>query len=42
VTTAARSSFAATLVFAASVLLLVGNAPVWCLGLALAAAIWRM
>jgi protein-glutamine gamma-glutamyltransferase len=42
VNTAARASFAATLVFAASALLLAGRAPVWCLGLALAAAVWRM
>jgi transglutaminase-like putative cysteine protease len=39
---AARANFAATLVFAASVLLMVGKAPVWCIGIALAAAIWRL
>ncbi len=42
VNTATRSHVAATLVFAASVLLMVGKAPFWCLGLALAAAVWRL
>jgi transglutaminase-like putative cysteine protease len=42
VNVAARSSFAATLVFAASVLIMVGKAPVWCLAIAFAAALWRM
>jgi protein-glutamine gamma-glutamyltransferase len=42
VNAAARASFAATLVFAASVLLMAGKAPVWCLGIALAAAVWRL
>jgi transglutaminase-like putative cysteine protease len=41
-TNAARSTFAATLVFAAAVLLMAGKAPWWCLGIALAAAIWRL
>ena len=40
--TAARSHIAATLVFVASVLLLYGKAPVWCLVIALAAATWRL
>jgi transglutaminase-like putative cysteine protease len=39
---AARSSIAATLVFVASVLLVVGDVPVWCLAIALAAALWRL
>ena len=42
VSTAARSHIAATLVFVASVLLLYGKAPVWCLVIALAAATWRL
>ena len=42
VNTAARSHIAATLVFVASVLLLYGKAPVWCLVIALAAATWRL
>jgi transglutaminase-like putative cysteine protease len=41
-TPAARASFAATLVFAASVLLMLGKAPHWCIAIALAAAIWRL
>ncbi len=39
---AARSHIAATLVFVASVLLLYGKAPAWCLVIALAAATWRL
>jgi transglutaminase-like putative cysteine protease len=38
----ARSHVAATLVFAASVLLMVGKAPAWCLAIAAAAAVWRL
>ena len=37
-----RSHIAATLVFVASVLLMVGKAPAWCLAIALAAALWRL
>lgn len=37
-----RSQLAATLVFAASVLLVVMQAPLWCVGIALAAATWRV
>lgn len=40
--TSARSHIAATLVFVASVLLLYGKAPAWCLVIALAAATWRL
>ena len=39
---ATRSHIAATLVFVASVLLLYGKAPAWCLVIALAAATWRL
>src|SRR5688500_10541018 len=39
---AARSNVAATLVFVASALLVVGDVPVWCLAIALAAALWRL
>jgi transglutaminase-like putative cysteine protease len=39
---AARASFAAALVFAGSVLLMLGKAPLWCIALALAAATWRL
>jgi transglutaminase-like putative cysteine protease len=39
---AARASFAATLVFASSVLLMLGNVPHWCVAIALAAATWRL
>jgi len=42
VNVAARSHIAATLVFVASVLLLYGKAPAWCLVIALAAATWRL
>jgi len=42
VNAAARSTIAATLVFAASVLLVVSDAPAWCIGIALAAATWRV
>ncbi len=42
VNVAARSHIAATLVFAASVLLMVDKAPPWCLAIALAAAVWRL
>jgi protein-glutamine gamma-glutamyltransferase len=42
VNAAARSHIAATLVFVASVLLLYGKAPAWCLVIALAAATWRL
>ncbi len=38
----ARSHIAATLVFAASVVLMAGNAPAWCLAIAMAAAVWRL
>ncbi len=39
---AVRSNIAATLVFVASVFLVVGNVPAWCLAIALAAAVWRL
>jgi transglutaminase-like putative cysteine protease len=38
----ARSSIAATVVFVAGVLLVVGKVPAWCLAIALAAALWRL
>jgi transglutaminase-like putative cysteine protease len=38
----ARSHIAATLVFVASVLLMVGKAPAWCLAIAMAAGLWRL
>jgi transglutaminase-like putative cysteine protease len=39
---AARSHLAATLVFGASLLLVVAQAPPWCVGIALLATIWRI
>jgi transglutaminase-like putative cysteine protease len=42
VTAAARSQLAATLVFAASVLFVAGSAPLWCTGIALGSAAWRI
>jgi transglutaminase-like putative cysteine protease len=42
VTPAARSNTAVTLVFVASVILMAGKAPAWCLAIALGAAIWRL
>ncbi len=39
---AARSNMAATLVFAGSVLLIAGLAPLWCVCIALACALWRL
>jgi protein-glutamine gamma-glutamyltransferase len=42
VSTAARSTTAAALVFVASVLLLASTAPVWCVAIALGAATWRV
>jgi protein-glutamine gamma-glutamyltransferase len=42
VNTATRSHIAAILVFAASVLVMVGKAPPWCLAIAMSAAIWRL
>jgi transglutaminase-like putative cysteine protease len=39
---AARSSIAATLLFAASVLLVLGSAPIWCVAIGLACAAWRI
>src|SRR5687768_16773113 len=39
---AARSHIAATLLFIACLPLMAGKAPVWCVGVALAAAIWRL
>lgn len=42
VNAAARSTTAATLVFAASVLLVASDAPAWCVAIALAAATWRV
>jgi protein-glutamine gamma-glutamyltransferase len=39
---AARSHLAATLVFGASLLLIVAQAPPWCVGIALVATIWRV
>jgi transglutaminase-like putative cysteine protease len=39
---AARSHLAATLVFAASLALIATQAPLWCVGLALAASAWRV
>jgi transglutaminase-like putative cysteine protease len=39
---AARSHLAATLVFAASLVLVVAQAPAWCVAIALAAALWRV
>jgi len=42
VNTLARSHIAATLVFSASVLLLAGKAPPWCLAIAMLAAAWRL
>ena len=41
-TAAARSHIAGTLVFVASVLLIVGRAPAWCVAIAFAAALWRL
>ncbi|HEY6124786.1 MAG TPA: DUF3488 and transglutaminase-like domain-containing protein [Steroidobacteraceae bacterium] len=38
----ARSTTATTLVFAASVLLVSPDAPVWCVAIALAATVWRL
>jgi transglutaminase-like putative cysteine protease len=38
----ARSHVAATLVFVSCLPLMAGKAPLWCVGLALAAAIWRL
>jgi transglutaminase-like putative cysteine protease len=38
----ARGSIAATLVFAASVLLVIGSAPAWCVAIGLACALWRV
>jgi transglutaminase-like putative cysteine protease len=42
VSTLARSHIAATLVFVASLVLVVGNVPAWCLAIALSAAVWRL
>jgi len=42
VSPAARSSIAATLLFAASVLLVIGNAPIWCVAIGLGCALWRV
>jgi protein-glutamine gamma-glutamyltransferase len=42
VNSSTRSHIAATLIFVASVLLLYGKAPAWCLVVALAAATWRL
>jgi protein-glutamine gamma-glutamyltransferase len=42
VTPQARSNIAATLVFAASVLLIVGQAPAWCAAVAFGCALWRI
>jgi transglutaminase-like putative cysteine protease len=42
VSAAARSTSAATLVFVASVFLLVSDAPAWCVAIALGAATWRV
>ncbi|MEO8016765.1 MAG: DUF3488 domain-containing protein, partial [Pseudomonadota bacterium] len=39
---AARSNYAATLVFGASVLLMIRRAPVWCLIIAMAVTLWRL
>ncbi len=41
-TSAARANVAATLVFAASVLLIAAHAPLWCVAIALACALWRL
>ena len=38
----ARSSIAATLLFAASVVLVIGSAPAWCVAIGLACALWRV
>jgi protein-glutamine gamma-glutamyltransferase len=40
--TAARSSIAAALVFTFGALLVAGNAPIWCVGIGLAAVAWRI
>jgi transglutaminase-like putative cysteine protease len=42
ITPAARSHLAATLVFGAGLLLVATQAPPWCVGIALAAAAWRI
>jgi len=42
VNTVVRSHIAATLVFGASVLLMIGKAPSWCLAIAMFAAGWRL
>jgi protein-glutamine gamma-glutamyltransferase len=42
VTAAARPSIASTLVFVASILLIVGRTPAWCVAIAFAAALWRL
>jgi transglutaminase-like putative cysteine protease len=42
VSPAARSSVAATLLFAASVALVTGSAPAWCVAIGLACALWRV
>jgi len=42
VSAAARSTTAATLVFATSVLLVASDAPAWCVAIALATAAWRI
>lgn len=39
---AARASIAATLLFAASVALVIGSAPLWCVAIGLACALWRV
>ncbi|HTU64782.1 MAG TPA: DUF3488 and transglutaminase-like domain-containing protein [Steroidobacteraceae bacterium] len=41
-TMVSRSHLAATLLFAASVLLVIAQAPVWCVSIALAASAWRV
>jgi len=42
VSASARSSVAAALLFTASLLLALGNAPLWCLGIGIAAVAWRI
>ena len=42
VSAAARASVAASSLFAASLVLTLGNAPLWCLGIGLAAVGWRI
>jgi transglutaminase-like putative cysteine protease len=42
VSPAARASLAAATLFAASVLLVIGSAPLWCVAIGLACALWRV